>query len=89
MRKQVWDSAFEINFKKQDFYKTVLPALNPCWQKLPGGHRDPVLLSVGFGTEAPITQRNPAAQAPEGSVKPSEPQNWPAGHTRHSPANTQ
>lgn len=65
-----------------------LPALSPCWQKIPGGQRDPVLLSVGFGTAAPIRQRNPAAQDPEGSTKPSDPQNWPAGHIRHSPANT-
>lgn len=60
---------------KHKFYNPILPALNPCWQKLPGGQRDPVLSSVGFGTEAPITQRNPAAHAPEGSTKPSDPQN--------------
>lgn len=65
-----------------------LPALCPSWQKIPGGQRDPVLLSVGFGIVAPVRQRNPAAQDPEGSTKPSDPQNWPAGHTRHSPENT-
>ena len=64
------------------------PALCPFWQKIPGGQRDPVLLSVGFGTVAPIRQRKPGAQDPEGSTKPPDPQNWPAGHTRHSPANT-
>lgn len=66
-----------------------LPAFEPRWQNVPGGHRDPVLLSVGFGTEAPVTQRKPAAQNPEGPVKPSEAQNRPAGHARHSPANAQ
>lgn len=65
-----------------------LPALCPCRQKTPGGQREPVLLSVGLGTVAPIRQRNPAAHTPDGSTKPSDPQNWPAGHARHSPANT-
>lgn len=64
----------------------LLPALRPCWQKLPGGHRDPVLLSVGFGAVAPVRQRDPAVHGPEGSTRPSDAQNWPAGHAWHSPA---
>lgn len=78
-------NTFFIQSLKDPFYS---PALKPCWQKTPGGHKDPVLLSVGFGIVAPIRQRKPAAQCPEGSTKPSDPQNWPAGHSRHSPANT-
>lgn len=43
-----------------------LPAVCPRWQNFPGGQRDPVLLSVGLGTVAPIKHRNPAAHGPEG-----------------------
>lgn len=67
-----------------EFLCTV-PALNPSWQYAPGGQGDPVLLSVGLGTVALVTQRNPGAQGPVGSTRPSDPQNWPAGQTKHSP----
>ena len=63
----------------------TVPALNPSWQYDPGGQVDPVLLSVGLGTVALVTQRNPGAQGPVGSTRPSDPQNWPAGQTKHSP----
>lgn len=76
-------------FFKAAQWPNNLPAFEPCRQNVPGGHGDPVMLSVGFGTEAPVTHRKPAAQNPDGSVKPSEAQNWPAGHTRHSAANTE
>lgn len=50
------------------------PALSPRRQYPPGGHKVPVLLSLGLGTVAWIKQRNPGAQGPEGSESPSEPQ---------------
>lgn len=42
----------------------------PTGQKKPGGHRNPLRLSSGEGSEAPPTQTNPAAQGPLGKVLP-------------------
>lgn len=42
----------------------------PWGQKWPGGQRSPVIPSVGFGTEAPRVQWNPAWQGPDTATRP-------------------
>ncbi len=51
----------------------------PGGQKRPTGHANP----TGFGTVALEGQKNPAAHAPVGAVRPSVAQYAPGEHGRH------
>lgn len=52
---------------------------------LPGGHRPPVMPSVGALVCERLRQKNPASQSPAGSRSPCLSQNLPGEHGKQSP----
>jgi hypothetical protein len=57
--------------------------LVPIGQKVPGGHRMPVTMSVGEAVAAPEIHQKPAVQLPVGAMFATPWQYLPASHAMH------